>query len=128
MINKKENILLSWLRWHFVEMPKFLVQIWKDYLLFASNFFSLEFLLKTFFSPWRKYRWKYPKGFRIVEFLNTFVSNTFSRILGAVMRIILIILGALFQVFVAFSGGLLLLAWLLIPIFIIAGFLFVLFY
>ena len=80
---KKQNIFVVWALWHFYEMPKFLFGVWKNYILFALNYFSFSLLLKSFFSPWRKYRWNYPKGFDVGEFLSTFISNTFSRILGA---------------------------------------------
>ena len=62
------------------------------------------------------------------EFLSTLISNAFSRILGAMMRIVLIVIGILFQIFVTLAGAVVFLAWFLIPFIIIAGFGFVLFY
>lgn len=125
---KKENIVSAWLIWHFYEMPRFLLGVWKNYILFASNYFSLPILLKSLLAPWRKYRWGYPKGFDIGEFFSTLVSNTFSRILGALMRAVLIIAGVFFQIFVIFAGLIILLLWIFIPFIIIAGFLFVFVY
>jgi hypothetical protein len=122
---KEQNIILLWLYWQFYEMPVFLLGVWKNYLVFASNFFSVGLLFKTFFAPWRKYNWKYPKGFDLMEFFNTLISNTFSRILGAMMRIVLVVLGILFQVFVVIAGLIIFIGWIIIPLIIIAGFLFV---
>lgn len=119
---------MEWFLWHFYEMPAFLLDVWKNYILFALNYFSLPILLKSLFSPWRKYRWVYPKGFNVVEFFNTLISNTFSRILGAIMRIVLIIAGILFQIFIIFAGAIIFLGWLLIPFVAIAGFLFIFIY
>ena len=82
--------------------------------------------LKTFFAPWHKYNWKYPKFFDIKEFFNTLISNAFSRILGATVRIVLIIIGILFQIFVVVAGSVIFIGWLLAPIVAIAGILFVL--
>jgi hypothetical protein len=127
-LSEKENILTSWFLWQFYEMPKFLFQVWNNYFNFASNLFSLPLLLKTLFSPWRKYIWAYPKGFDIGEFFSTFISNATSRILGAIMRVVLIIVGILFQVFVAVAGLIIFLGWLLLPFIVILGFLFVLIY
>jgi hypothetical protein len=104
------------------------LKVYKNYILFALNYFSLPILLKSFFAPWRKYRWNYPKGFDIGEFFSTLISNAFSRVLGAIMRIVLIIVGAAFQVFVIFTGLIIFLLWIFIPFIVIAGFLFVLFY
>lgn len=121
---ENKNIFVEWFLWQFFEVPKFLLGVWKNYILFALNYFSLPILLKSLFSPWRKYRWVYPKGFNIVEFFNTLISNAVSRILGAIMRIVLIVTGIIFQIFVIVAGLIIFLAWLLIPLFIIAGFLF----
>jgi len=122
----KEGILISWFLWQFYEMPKFLFEVWNNYFVFATNLFSVPLLLKTLFSPWRKYKWQYPRGFDIGEFFSTLISNFFSRILGAMMRIVLITVGILFQIFVAIAGSIIFLGWLLIPFIVILGFLFVL--
>lgn len=123
---KTKDIFTEWFLWQFYEVPNFLLEVWKNYILFASNYFSLPILLKSLFSPWRKYKWIYPKGFDLVEFFNTLISNTFSRILGAIMRVILIIAGILFQIFVVIIGAIIFLAWMLIPFIAVACFLFAL--
>jgi len=128
MTNENKNILAVWFLWQFYEMPKFLLGVWKNYILFASNYFSLPILLKSLFAPWRKYRWNYPKWFQVGEFLSTLISNAFSRLLGAIARIVLIVAGILFQIFVIFAGLIIFVLWLLIPLIIIAGFLFIFIY
>jgi len=126
--NNRQNIFLVWLYWHFFEMPAFLILVWKNYIFFASNFFSLPILLKSFFAPWRRYKWNYPRGIDIGEFFSTLISNLFSRFLGALMRIVLIIAGILFQIFVILAGLIIFLLWILLPLIVIAGLLFVFFY
>lgn len=121
---EKQNILTKWLLWHFSEMPKFLFGVWKNYILFALDYFSLSLLLKSLLSPWRKYRWNYPKWYQVGEFLATFISNVFSRLLGALVRLVLIVVGILFQIFVIIVGLIILLLWMLIPFIIIAGIVF----
>ena len=125
MNDNTKNIFSMWIVWHFYEMPKFLLKVWNNYILFALNYFSLPILLRSLFSPWRKYRWNYPKWFKIGEFIGTFVSNMFSRLLGALMRIVLIAVGILFQLFVILAGLVIILLWILVPLIVIAGFLFV---
>lgn len=125
---ESQNIISLWLTWHFIEMPKFLLGVWKNYILFALNYFSVPTLLLSLFSPWRRYKWNYPKGFDIGGFFSTVISNAFSRFLGALMRIVLIIVGILFQLFVIFAGLIIFLFWVLIPFIIIAGILFALTY
>jgi len=126
--SKRQNIVSLWFLWHFYEMPKFLLGVWKNYIFFALDYFSMPVLLKSLFAPWRRYRWSYPKGFDVGGFVSTFISNMFSRFLGAFMRIILIIVGIFFQIFVIFVGLIIFLLWILIPFIIITGFLFILFY
>lgn len=119
---KQSNIIVSWFRWHFYETSKFLLLVWKNYILFCSDFFSIFLLLKTFFYPWRRYKWRYPKGFRVGEFFETLISNTFSRIFGAIFRSFLIISGILAQIFIFMAGITIILFWILIPFIIIFGF------
>jgi hypothetical protein len=126
--DSKQNIFSTWFFWHFYEMPKFLFQVWSNYFMFATNLFSVPLLLKTFFSPWRRNKWAYPKGLDIANFFNTLISNTFSRALGALMRIILIIAGIFLQAFVAIAGLLVIIFWLFLPFIVVFGFLFVFFY
>ncbi len=117
--SEKENIIIMWLLWHFYEMPKFLLSVWRNYLLFGLNYFSIPLLVKTLFSPWRRYNWIYPKGFDVKEFFNTLISNTFSRILGAICRIVLIVAGAMAQLFIYLIGIAVMILWFLIPFIII---------
>jgi hypothetical protein len=126
--NKKQSIILTWLVWQFYEVPKFLIHAWENYILFALNFLSLPLLLKSLLAPWRRYRWNYPKAFDVGEFMTTLISNAFSRFLGFLMRIVLIVVGIIFQIFVIFAGIAVILLWILIPFIAIAGFLFVFIY
>lgn len=123
-ISERENILVTWFLWQFYEMPKFLFSVWRNYLFFGLDYFSIPLLLKTLFSPWRKYNWVYPKSFDIKEFFNTLISNIFSRILGAMCRVVLIIVGAVAQVFIFAAGIIAIILWLLIPFIILGGILF----
>jgi len=126
--NKSENLFSSWVQWHFSEMPNFLLLVWKNYILFALNYFSLPLLLKSLLAPWRKYKWNYPRGFDVAGYLSTWISNVFSRFLGALVRIVLIAIGVVFQLFVIFAGAIIFLLWVFVPFIVIAGLLFVLFY
>src|SRR3989338_7106288 len=103
-MKEKENIIIGWLLWHFYQVPGFLVSVWKNYIFFVLDFFSAPLLLKSLFSPWRKTAWRYPKGFIITEYLSTFISNIFSRIIGAICRVFLIILSLFALAFVLIIG------------------------
>jgi len=119
-----QNIFLQYLGWQFWEMPKSILISWKNFLRFGLNYFSLPLLLKTFFSPWRQYKWSYGKGFDIGRYLEVFISNLISRTLGAVLRIFLIIIGILVEIFIIFAGMIIFFGWLILPALLIAGLIF----
>jgi len=117
----KENITVIWTFWYFIEVPKNIISGWRNFLWFGMNYFSIPLLLKTLFSHWRRYAWSYGRGFDIVRYFNVFFSNLMSRILGALMRIILIFIGIIFEIFIFFLGLIILVGWFLLPLFLIFG-------
>jgi len=76
--------------------------------------------LKTFFYPWRGYLWKYPRGLGWGD-VEVFISNLISRLIGAFMRTILMIIGMIAEVVVFFLGIIVFLTWLMIPLILILG-------
>ena len=115
----KNNIFTVWLLWHFWQAPKFLFEVYKNYLWFCFHYFSVLSLLNTLFSPWRKYKWRYPKWFQIGEFVYVFLSNVFSRFLGFSIRLLLIFLGLVAQIIVFSLGILFILCWFVMPAFLV---------
>lgn len=95
--------------------------IWRNYISFGQNYFSIPLLLKTFFSPWRRYKWKYPRGFDAQAYFETLVSNIVSRVLGALCRTVLILLGILAEVFILVMGAVVFTSWLFLPLLIVLG-------
>ena len=116
-----ENIFLQWLSWHFFDVPRSILIAWKNFLRFNLNYFSIPLLLKTLFSPWRRYQFTYGKGFDIGRYFTVFFSNLIFRLLGAVMRGFLIIIGLLVEIFIIFAGFMVFLGWLILPILLIFG-------
>lgn len=119
--DQRQNILLAWFSWQFFDTPKFILQAWQNFLKFNLNYFSVPLLLKTLFSHWRRYRWSYGRGFDLPRYLETFASNLISRILGAIMRSILISIGLLVEFFIILGGIIAFLGWLFLPILLILG-------
>lgn len=117
----KQNIIFSLIYWHFFEVPKNILKIWKNFLKFGLNYFSIIILLKTFFSPWRQYKWSYGRGLDIPRFFETLFSNLISRFLGATVRSVIIIIGLLFEVFILIFGILFFLGWVFLPVILILG-------
>ena len=114
-----QNIFFKWLTFQFFDAPKEILKAWRNFLIFNLNYFSIPVLLRTLFAYWRKYSWEYPKGFDLAKYLEVAVSNFISRILGAIMRIFLILIGSSVEIFILFLGGAVFLAWFILPVLII---------
>jgi len=123
-VAKKQNMFSQWVFWQFFEMPGNILKAWRNFLLFNLNYFSIPLLLKTFFSPWRRYKWSYGKGFDIKRYLEAFFSNLILRTLGAIIRSFLIIIGLLVEIFIIFAGIIIFFGWLVLPALLIGGLIF----
>lgn len=120
-VTNKQSIISLWASWFYIKMPKKIIAGWRNFLLFVLYYFSIKLLLRTLFSPWRKYTEGYPRGIDIKKYLETFIFNMASRIIGAIMRSFLIISGIIAEFIVFVSGGLVLLGWILSPALLIVG-------
>ncbi len=116
-----QNIFFQWLAWHFWEVPKKIVGAWKNFLKFNFNYFSVALLLRTFFSPWRRYSMSYGRGLNVSRYLEAFFSNMIFRVIGIILRSFLIFFGLATEVFLFFLGIAVFLGWLALPVFIIFG-------
>ena len=119
-----QDTIFHYFSWHFLEAPRNILAAWKNFLKFNLNYFSISLLLRTLFSPWHKYAWPYPRGFYPGKYLEIFVSNLISRTLGAILRVFMIIIGILAEIFIVFFGILILLSWLALPALLIGGLIF----
>ena len=119
-----QNIVSQWLSWQFFEVPKEILKAWKNFLKFNLNYFSVPLLLRTFFSPWRRYKVSRGKGFDLGKFFEALASNLIFRILGAIMRSFLIFIGLLVELFIIFGGIVVFIGWLILPVLLIVGLIF----
>ncbi|MBP9855697.1 MAG: hypothetical protein KBC48_00095 [Candidatus Pacebacteria bacterium] len=122
--------LPTYVIWHYTAGLKAAGGLALNFIRFTANFFSLQLLLKTLFSPWRRLGEHYVSGLHPSEWLSTFLVNTLMRIVGAIIRLILIIVGLLMIMLTALGGLLMLIIWVLWPALIliaISGGLFLIF-
>ena len=118
----QQNLFAQYLIWHFSEMPKELGKAWQNYLRSYFNFFSTVSLLKTLFTPWHGLSWSYGRGFSLARYTETIISNGFSRVIGAIIRMVLIIFGLVLQAFIFFLGAIIFFGWLFLPVILLCGF------
>lgn len=117
-----QNVFIQYLSWQFLETPIAILNAWRNFLLFNLNYFSIPLLLKTLFSPWRRYKMSYGKGFDAGRYFEALFSNLIFRIIGAIMRSFLIIVGLFVEFFIICIGLIVFLGWLLLPVLLILGF------
>ncbi len=80
------------LRWYFWNFPRQIIHEFWEYFEVLSQTFSITFLLKTFFCPWKRIIESYGKGFNPKRYLMVFLDNIISRGVGMIVRLIAIIL------------------------------------
>jgi len=120
-VTEKRNIFSLWISWHYVVALENVYLKWRDILRFNLDYFSIPFLIKTLFAPWKRYNLSLGRGFDISRITEAVVFNTFSRLMGAIMRISVIFIGLIMQLLILFFGIFIILSWILLPLMILVG-------
>ena len=111
--NKKANFLF----WYYEKSLHEFLEIWKNFLKFAWQHFSITELSVTLVSPWKRdVSAKSWRGWNPKRALGLFAGNITSRFIGAVVRLAVIAAGIAFFSGVFLIGIFLLLFWLVFPI------------
>lgn len=108
-------IILGYLKWHYGKAIRSLTNIWSNLFTFIFNFFSLNLLFRNFFDPWKRMTDDYPIHFSLKNFFFTLITNIITRLVGIILRFILIIIGLTVCVLFILSYPLALLIWILSP-------------
>lgn len=102
--------LFSYIYWHFAQAPFAIIKLTTNLLICTEHFFSIQILIKTLFSPFRRVTFDQGPGFSFSKYFEVVLSNLISRILGAIIRIVVIaagIVGELLVLLLGFTGLLL---------------------
>ena len=87
--------------WHYSTAIVDMFRIDGNIFWFLWHFFSVPDTLRTFFSPWERMGERYKKTLDIESLASTFIVNTLMRIVGIIMRTILLFFALVFF-FIAF--------------------------
>ena len=114
-------IIVSYFVWHYTKAILEFSHIYKNIISFVFNFFSIPVLVQSYFAPWRRMGEDYTKNIvtDFADVTSVFVVNLIMRLVGMVMRTIIIVFGLLFVIGVALFYPILLVFWLLMPLIII---------
>lgn len=115
----QRSFIVSYFAWHY---GRAFAEIWNtctNYIWAVWHFFSVPLLFKTFFSPWRRMDVGYGKGFDIENFIGPFIVNSLMRIVGMVLRVIIILVGLFCAIILFLLGIIVTVAWIFLPVIIV---------
>ena len=118
--------LIFW-RWYYGEAVGEVLRGWKNFIIFATQYFSIPLLLKTLLAPWRRDITRRPRGLDLKKFFEYLAFNVISRGTGFLIRFITIIVGIIFLVFTIFAGAVFFILWLFLPLILLGLLIFSLF-
>lgn len=88
-------VIQDYFLWHYTKAFHEIFHVWKNFVWFIINFFSLPQLLKSFFAPWKRMTEDLHQGFSFENIASYLIIGLLSRLVGVVMRSIIIISGLL---------------------------------
>lgn len=113
------RLAIEYIRWHYYEGLLSIYFIIGNFVWFFYEFFSIPLLLKTLFSPFHRLDEGYAKGLKLEQWAQTFIVNSLMRIVGAFLRLFLILIGIIMIVLTVLFGAFFLIVWALAPLLLI---------
>jgi hypothetical protein len=110
------SVIEGYFAWHYSTALKDYLRIWGNYLWFITRLFSMETLVRTLFSPWRRLGDPYPDHFDLELFLSSLVVNTLMRAVGFVFRILTLLVGLLCFIVLFIMGIVGFFLWIALPV------------
>lgn len=111
------------LAWHYGAGLRAVAQRARVRVFAVLNFFSVAEHARTLVSPWRRIAETYGSGFDPLVFVQVFIGNVFSRVIGLAVRSAVILLGIAGATLAALFGAAAVVFWILLPALIPSGFL-----
>lgn len=110
------SIFVRYIAWHYTEAPRLLLGVWSNFLWYVGHVFSVDSLLKSLFTPWRRIVAEHTKRWDFEDYASAVLANFMSRVIGAVMRVALVLMGRCLQFLLLFSGILFYGLWFVLPL------------
>ncbi len=117
MTTTQTSIGLLFARWYLVQRPGEIARAYTAYAAAFGSMFSIIFLLKTLFAPWKSIRDSYPtKGFDVTAILQTLTLNVTARTIGCIIRLAALVFGIMLQIALFAGFALYIFLWVFFPI------------
>lgn len=114
------SLVAAFLDWFYVIAPRQILRLGGNFLAWGWQFFSIGYFIPHLFDPWRKDITSYGIGFDFKRWLHAMGWNAISRVIGAVIRLVVMGLGVLVEGGILFLAAFLLILWYLLPLVILA--------
>lgn len=111
-------LFFEYAAWHYSRALTDYMRVWSNVMWFLFNFFSVPLLLKTLFAPFHRLDEHYRKGFYPSDWANTFILNMLMRVVGAFVRLMIILMGLTTLALACVAGVVVFAVWLLAPVFV----------
>ncbi|EKE24919.1 MAG: hypothetical protein ACD_5C00356G0006 [uncultured bacterium] len=107
----------NFISWYYNDAVHGILEIWKNFLVFTWQHFSIWEMLATLISPWRRdVEMKSWRGFHPGRALELVFGNILSRLVGAFVRILVLIFGIVIFLFVFVFGIEVAILWVSMPL------------
>ena len=113
------SIFLTFIGWYYAETPINILRTGENFIQWSWHFFSIRYLLRRILWPWHKDITPYGRGFDFGRYARIFSWNLISRVLGAVLRISVVIFGLAAQVVIVVLTIVICVLWLILPLIIL---------
>lgn len=122
---RTNSIIASFLQWYFIEAPIFtILPMGKNFLRWGWHFFSIGYFIPRLFAHWHKDITAYGRGFDFRRVLHVLGWNLISRILGAILRIVVLTIGLVVELGIIALTFTFFVLWYAIPGLIVVSFVF----
>lgn len=112
------SFFFAYFAWHYGRAFKDLLNVWSNFLWFLFHFFSIPLLLRTFFSPFKRVTEEHTRA-GLEDLLGTIAVNIVSRVVGALARFFILLIGSFVLIVWVVALVLLLAFWILAPILLV---------
>jgi len=108
--------MLRYLDWHYFTIWTRLLVLWRNITLFPFYYFSIPLHLRTLFLPWKRQVLSKKPGFHPTDILYVLSFNILSRIIAAIVRLLVIISGLSLMLPLFILAGIPAVIWVAIPV------------
>jgi hypothetical protein len=109
-------IIPHYISWHYTKAISDLIVLFKNFIWFIWNLFSIKILLQTLFVPFQKLSVKSSKRFDIEGFFSDLIANILMRFVGFFIRTFFIFAGIFTLTIFIILSALFFFLWLVAPL------------